>query len=211
MDDDQEIQWDLPRLVDKVDGLDARLYKLQGQVAELCGARRSSDDAGSPKVVRLNVWPAIETEELENLAKWVDGLQERYAAAGDWLRPCWWRHGFVVEELAALRTAWLDLSQPDDQATSMAALQWHEAAEKCRERVRRAIGTGPGCTAVNHKPDQLVTDDPRWVDERAALSGEMSDLPGPPTAGADEEDFGSDDCSDHRERPSDDGSPSVST
>ena len=93
----------------------------------------------------------------------------------------------------------------------MAALQWHEAAEKCRERVRRAIGAGPGCTAVNHKPDQSVTDDPRWVDERAALSGEMPDLPGPPTAGADEEDFGSDNGSAHRERPSDDGASGVST
>jgi len=176
VDDDQDIQWDLPRLADRVDGLDARLYKLEGQVAELCGARRSSDDSGSPNVVRLTVWHAMEPEELENLAKWVDGLQERYAAAGDWLRPCWWRHGFVVEELTALRTAWLGLSQPDDQATSMAAVQWHEAAEKCRERVRRAIGTGPGCTAVNHKPDQLGTDDPRWAYERAALSDETRDL-----------------------------------
>ena len=76
MDDDQEIQWDLPRLADKVDGLDARLYKLQGQVAELGGARRSSDDAGSPKAVRLTVWPAIETDELENagrVGRWVAG------------------------------------------------------------------------------------------------------------------------------------------
>jgi len=211
VDDNQEIQWDLPRLADKVDGLDARLYKLQRQVAELCGARRSYDDGGSSKVVRLTVWPAIETAELEKLAEWVDGLQERYAAAGDWLRPCWWRHGFVVEELAALRTAWLGLSQPDDQATSMAAVQWHEAAEKCRERVRRAIGSGPGCTAVNHKSDQSVIEDPRWVDEQAALSGEMPDLPDPPRAGRDEGDFGSDDCSDHRERLSDDVSPGVST
>ena len=30
---------------------------------------------------------------------------------------------------------------------------------------------GPGCTAVNHKPDQSVTDDPRWAEEQMALCG----------------------------------------
>ena len=46
-----------------------------------------------------------------------------------------------------------------------AALKWHDEAEKCRERIRRAISTGPGCTAVNHKPEQSVIGDPRWSQE----------------------------------------------
>ena len=53
---------------------------------------------------------AVPTEgdpvDLETLAEWVDSLLIRYGAAGDWLTPCWWRHGLVVEELAALRVAW---------------------------------------------------------------------------------------------------------
>ena len=103
-------------------------------------------------VVWQDLSPANKTKELEKLAKWVDWLQERYAAAGDWLQPCWWRHGFVVEELAALRTAWLGVYEADEANPSTAALDWHEAAEKCRDRIRRAIGTGPGCTAVATSP-----------------------------------------------------------
>jgi hypothetical protein len=107
--------------------------------------------------------------ELQELAGWVEWLQVRYASAGDWLRPCWWRHGFVVEELSALRIAWLGVYEPAENTEATAALDWHEAAEKCRERVRQVISTGPGCTAVAHKADQPVVDDPRWIDERDVM------------------------------------------
>jgi hypothetical protein len=103
------------------------------------------------------------------LAKWVNSLQVRYATESDWLKPCWWRHGFVVEELAALREAWLavyDASDPIDQATG---LKWHEDAEKCRERIRKTVSIGSGCSAVSHLPDDPVTDDRRWIEEFAAL------------------------------------------
>ena len=56
----------------------------------------------------------------------------QYAAAGDWLVPCWWQHGFAVNELIALRTAWLGVKPSDEPS---AALDWHEAAEKCRVRI----------------------------------------------------------------------------
>jgi hypothetical protein len=107
--------------------------------------------------------------ELKTLAEWVEWLQIRYASAGDWLRPCWWRHGLVVEELSALRTAWLGVYEPGDSTEATAALDWHAAAESCRERIRQAINTGPGCTAVAHKADESVTCDPRWIEERAAM------------------------------------------
>ena len=39
----------------------------------------------------------------------------QYAAAGDWLEPCWWQHGFAVNELIALRKAWLGLKTSDER------------------------------------------------------------------------------------------------
>jgi hypothetical protein len=48
------------------------------------------------------------------------------------------------------------------------------------ERIRLSIGNGPGCTAVTHMPDEPVTDDPRWSEEREALRSEALDLPGSP-------------------------------
>jgi len=95
-------------------------------------------------------------------------------------RPCWWRHGFVVHELAALRAAWLSVYRSDEPAKPTAVLKWHESAEKCRERIRLSIGNGPGCTAVTHEPDQPVTIDPRLSAEPEALRSEALDLPGPP-------------------------------
>jgi hypothetical protein len=70
--------------------------------------------------------------------------------------------------------------QATEPPAPTAALKWHEEAEKCRERIRRAISTGPGCTAVTHKPDQSVTGDPRWAEERAAMHCESPECPGHP-------------------------------
>ena len=105
--------------------------------------------------------------EIADLSEWVASLVTRYASSGDWLRPCWWRHGFVVEELAALRVAWLAVFDAEQSSDPTAGVRWHEEAERCRERIRRTISAGPGCTAVSHRPDQPVTDDPRWAEEQA--------------------------------------------
>ena len=165
MDDDQT----LSPLLDRIEGLEAMLLRLAGRVDEL-SVRRSPPGGTSPDVDTERRFPGPRTpEELEELAQWVDRLQERYAATGDWLRPCWWRHGLVVEELAALRTAWLGAYHDEGTIAPSAALDWHEAAERCRERVRHAINTGPGCSYVRHRPDESITEDPRWVEEREAL------------------------------------------
>ena len=96
----------------------------------------------------------------------------QYAAAGDWLVPCWWQHGFAVNELIALRTAWLGLRTSDEPS---AALDWHEAAEKCRVRIHKAIGDGPGCTPVEHYPERPRTKDRRWVEERELLGAHLTE------------------------------------
>ena len=110
---------------------------------------------------------------IAELAEWVDSLMVRYASTGDWLRPCWWRHGFVIEELAALRIAWLAVFDAETPADPTAGVRWHEEAERCRERIRRTISVGPGCSAVSHRPDQPITDDPRWAEEQAVLHREV--------------------------------------
>ena len=74
-----------------------------------------------------------------------------------------------MEELAALREAWLalyDASEPIDRATG---LKWHEDAEKWHERIRKTISIGSGCSAASHMPDDPVTDDRRWTEESAPL------------------------------------------
>ena len=137
-----------------VDGLKAVLSTPGVADLESTMARRTSPNERDPV-------------DLADLCEWVDGLVARYASTGDWLRPCWWRHGFVVEELAALRVAWLAVFDAEQPSDPTAGVRWHGEAERCRERIRRTISAGPGCTAVSHRPDQPVTDDPRWAEERA--------------------------------------------
>ena len=178
MDDAELIRSEVDRLTDRVVEVEALVRRLEQRIGEHSTSRRHPDDAESPGSIQTAFVPTGEGIDLEHLATWVDRMLERYAATGDWLRPCWWRHGFVVEELAALHASWLGIYSADEPPASTAALRWHEEAEKCRERIRRAISTGPGCTAVSHKPDQPVTDDPRWAEERAALFGEAPEHPG---------------------------------
>jgi hypothetical protein len=153
-----------------VEDLVGRVAGLQAEVVALRSGPSTSAAAATKVPVKRRTSPTDgEPVDLVVLAKWVNSLQVRYATESDWLKPCWWRHGFVVEELAALRQAWLavyDANEPIDQT---AGLKWHEDAEKCRERIRKTVSIGSGCSAVSHLPDDPVTDDRRWIEECAAL------------------------------------------
>ena len=142
-------------LTARLDELELIVLALGNRVVEM-GALAASPERGKD----LNLRQPLPEAEMEELTTWVDWLVDRYASAGDWLRPCWRYHGFVVEELRALRSA--RLAAYDGSDPTSAPLIWHEAAERCRERIRRAISTGPGCTAVSHHDDQPMTDDGRW-------------------------------------------------
>jgi hypothetical protein len=202
MDDAQLIRTDLTRLTNRVVEVEALTRRLQGWVDTLPSSPSPSGGAKAPEPTKKTCAPTGEAIDLKVLAEWVDQIQDRYAATGDWLRPCWWRHGFVVEELSALRFSWMGVYRSDEPPATTAALKWHDDAAKCRERIRKAISTGPGCTAVSHKPDQSVADDPRWAHERAALFATRPDPSDPPRGRAAHEDSRSDKGGDRRESPS---------
>lgn len=148
----------------------AEVEALRADVDELKSQESASAIAGKQARAMKRTLPTEgKPVDLAVLAQWVDSLQDRYAADGDWLKPCWWRHGFVVEELAALRVAWLAVYDTSEPVDPSAGVRWHEGAERSRERIRRTISVGPGCTAVRHKPDEPVTDDTRWSEELAVL------------------------------------------
>jgi hypothetical protein len=111
----------------------------------------------------------VQREELGELADWVDFYQEYYDLDRMWLYSCWWRHPMVVQELAALRGAWMAIYQSDEPVHGAAALQWHEAAVRCRSRIREAITNGAGCLHNSHRPQWLMSDSAFWVEEGQAL------------------------------------------
>jgi uncharacterized small protein (DUF1192 family) len=157
-------------LVDKVEMLHADVARLKSDRS----ASTSADVEGPGR--RRTLLTENEPVDLAVLAEWVDSLMARYAATGDWLRPCWWRHGFVVEELAALRAAWLGVFDSSESVDPTAGTRWHDEAERCRERIRRTISVGPGCSALSHKPEEPATEDAIWAEEMAALRNRPNGL-----------------------------------
>lgn len=51
--------------------------------------------------------PQEREDQVEALREWIDWLVGRYALDQRTVPPCWEQHGALLEELSALRTAWL--------------------------------------------------------------------------------------------------------
>lgn len=62
------------------------------------------------------------------------------------IRDCWWRHGAVVEELAALQVAWVGAFFVDPAEAGSSQAHWHESLDRCLERIERRWQLG-GCRA----------------------------------------------------------------
>lgn len=88
------------------------------------------------------------TAELARLEHWVTWLQDRYHVDQRTVPGCWDRHSDLVEELSALRTAWVYSfnggARPD------AALTWHAALHATRSRLRDIVAE-TGCRPGQHR------------------------------------------------------------
>jgi hypothetical protein len=158
---------DAPDLHQRVEDLDSVVRGLSRTVS--AEARTHGGSSGQASVAGQRFSPVVQREELGELADWVDFYQEYYDLDRMWLYSCWWRHPMVVQELAALRGAWMAIYQSDEPVHGAAALQWHEAAVRCRSRIREAITNGAGCLHNSHRPQWLMSDSAFWVEEGQAL------------------------------------------
>ena len=158
---------DAPDLHQRVEDLDSVVRGLSRIVS--AEARTHGGSSGQASAAGQRFSPVVQREELGVLADCVDFYQEYYDLDRMWLYSCWWRHPMVVQELAALRGAWMAIYQSDEPVHGAAALQWHEAAVRCRSRIREAITNGAGCLHNSHRPQWLMSDSAFWVEEGQAL------------------------------------------
>ncbi|MGQ0631520.1 MAG: hypothetical protein ACT4P1_10790 [Sporichthyaceae bacterium] len=94
----------------------------------------------------------VETEDaLEELEDWVNWTVHRYALDRRVVPPCWDQHGALIEELSALRTAWLAgfglIGRPE------APLEWHGHFAAARLRLAE-WASRTGCRPGEHRPDR---------------------------------------------------------
>lgn len=94
---------------------------------------------------------ATAASELAALDGWVRWLTTRYTLAPRTIPPCWSDHDALVEELSALRTAWLAAFAP--AARGVAPIDWHVQLWAARNRLEQTIRYA-GCTKDDHYDDQ---------------------------------------------------------
>jgi hypothetical protein len=97
-------------------------------------------------------WPTLSEQEAHDtfdaLDDWVDWLTDRYGLDHRVIPPCWADHPALLEELSALRTAWLTaycLTAPGD-----APLTWHANFAHARQRLADWAAR-TGCRQGEHR------------------------------------------------------------
>ena len=91
----------------------------------------------------------------EALTGWVDWLRDRYDLA-ETVPDCWQLHGAHVEELTALRLAWI-ASYAVRGATLTDPANWHDRLAATLHRLKQWNRTG--CTVGRHVPDAIDLSD----------------------------------------------------
>lgn len=89
-------------------------------------------------------------EQLEALNDWIRWLAQCYALDHRTVPPCWTEHGALLEELSALRTAWLTAFAATSSGD--APLAWHTNFAAARQRLADWASRA-GCRSGEHRPD----------------------------------------------------------
>jgi hypothetical protein len=94
----------------------------------------------------------LQTEDaLDELQDWVLWVVERYSLDHRVVPECWDNHGAMIEELSALRTAWIAAYAVT--GSPAAPLAWHAYFNDARQRLTD-WASRTGCRPGEHRPDR---------------------------------------------------------
>jgi hypothetical protein len=116
--------------------------------------------AEAPELAERPVnWSALDRNQAREqwalLVGWTDWLRDRYQLH-EHVPACWFAHGALVEELSALRSAWVG-AYLDPHAGSGDPAGWHDLLDRTRYRLR--AWDRNGCADGHHRPDLALPDD----------------------------------------------------
>ena len=133
---------ELTRAVEELLALQVALREQVEALADRAGR------SNGPTVFRWTDLPASTAGSAwSGLRDWTDWLTARHQVR-EVPRGCWWRHGFVVEELTALWWAWQAAYAEDADPSS--PLAWLEHLDRARERLRTRLTLQGTCLAGEH-------------------------------------------------------------
>lgn len=113
-------------------------------------------------------WRELDNETAHDvwvdLREWVEWFTLRYQVSPTVVPDCWWKHGWLVEELSALRSAHRALFDPHD--TGLGPIGWHERYALAAERIKKASSSA-GCTNGHQgtrpiRDWSVATDESEW-------------------------------------------------
>jgi hypothetical protein len=118
------------RVDEIVQGIDGEFSTVKGHFAELADAIEALAEGEKERRPRARWWPDLDEqaakEAWETLLTWVrDDLAARNPEYFRKLRPCWYRHTSVVDELTALHVTWANAYR-NPRATAAAAAEWQD-------------------------------------------------------------------------------------
>lgn len=138
---------------------------LEAAVVELRKAAGAGGRRARQKHDMQIPWHRLTMEQAEKrwleLQAWVNWLVARNDIGPKEIPKCWYLHGGYVDELEALRWAWVDSYGPDAKGTD--PVWWREALS--RARMRLPAFNVNGCN-INHAVGsrQSMDDDRHWRD-----------------------------------------------
>jgi hypothetical protein len=145
------------------------LTEVREVVAQLA-PKKASDDA---RTELRRPWHMLTAEQAEkrwiDLRAWVEFLVQRNNIGAKEIPDCWYLHGGLVDELEALRWAWLDANRPESKGTD--PIWWRDALS--RARIRWPLFNPNGCSRTHSEPtSRPFSDDRDW---RSFLAEELAD------------------------------------
>jgi hypothetical protein len=160
------------------DHLEGRVRAIEAVLAEV---RRAVTKLAQRKAVEgaqqdmRRPWHLLTAEQAEQrwleLRAWVDWFVVRDNIGPKEIPDCWYLHGGLVDELEALRWAWIDTNRPDSRGVD--PIWWREAVHRARTRWPLFNPNGCGTAHTETRP-RVMAGEREW---EMFLSEELANRP----------------------------------
>jgi len=148
---------------------------LRAQVDYLLERLTDAEGLGVTPVAWCSLDREQAREEWAALAGWVDWLVDRYGIP-ERVPACWYRHAALLEELSALRAAWLGAYEAPN-ARPADGVAWHDMLD--RVLVRVGEWDRCGCATGTHRDEVESTSTPDVPARSAFIRADISTRPAP--------------------------------
>lgn len=162
-------------LPDQIEGRVRAIESVLTDVRKAVGKLAQTKARDDAQKATRRPWHMLNADEAEQrwlqLRAWVDWFVVRNDIGPKDIPDCWYLHGGLVDELEALRWAWLDTNKPESKGID--PIWWREALH--RARARWPLFNPNGCaTAHTETRPRAVGGEREWND---FLAEELADRP----------------------------------